>query len=135
MRPHYQPRTVRLCSSIMTSRCTCLSAMARSSPHTGTQVRLNIAGLPLCLSPLPHAAPFCRTTPNYPPSPPPINTPLFSTSNLEQTRFSGQAGPEQLHYPSLISSPFYRNTMTLVGRNNKQGSIGTREVAIKHYPV
>lgn len=59
MRPHYQPLTVRrLCSSIMTSHCTCLSA--RPTPHTGTQVRLNIAVLSLsvclCCPTLHHSA-------------------------------------------------------------------------------
>lgn len=94
---HYQPVTVRLlCSSIMTSRCTCLSA--RPAPHTGTRVRLNIAPLPLCLPPLHHSAPRPQT--------PHTHTPLFSISHLEQTRFSGQAGPKHLHHPSLISSPF-----------------------------
>lgn len=45
-RPHYQPLTARLlCSSIMTSRCTCLSAWPPL--HMGTQVRLNIAILSL----------------------------------------------------------------------------------------
>ena len=67
MRPHNQPLTVRLlCSSIMTSRCTCLSA--RPAPHTGTQVRLNIAPLPLCLPPLHHSAPHPSSPPHTHPS-------------------------------------------------------------------
>lgn len=86
----------------MTSRCTCLSAWPPL--HTGTQVRLNIAVLPLCLSLLPHAAPLCTT----PPTPPHPHTPLFQPLIWSKL---GAVARVTLSLSHLV--PFYRNTMTL----------------------
>lgn len=91
MRPHYQPLTVRLlCSSIITSPCTCLCAWPPL--HTGTQVRLNIAAAALC-------------TPHPP-------TPSFKP--LIWSKLGTVARPAyRLALRLSQHIPFYRNMMTL----------------------
>lgn len=92
MRPHYQPLTVRLlCSSIITSHCTCLCAWPPL--HTGTQVRLNIAIAPCCSAPHP-------PTPSFKP---------FIWRKLGTV--ARPAYRLTLSLSRLI--PFYRNMMTL----------------------
>lgn len=105
MRPHYQALTLRLlCSSIMTSRRTCLAA--RPPLHTGTRVRLNITVLPLCLS----LALCCTSLHNNPPNPfhthmNPANTQPSISKPFMWSKLRRVTRPPS-HYPRLVSYPF-----------------------------
>ena len=101
MRPHYQPLTVRLlCSSIMTSRCTCLSTQASSTHgHSGQTKYSRAPSLSLSV-----ASRCCTTLQNTPRSP--QNTLIFNLA-LEQAQRGGQAGLKSYTVPPTpISSPF-----------------------------
>ena len=99
-RPHYQPLTVRLlCSSIMTSRCTCLSTQASSTHgHSGQTKYSRAPSLSLSV-----ASRCCTTLQNTPRSP---KTPPFSTWCWSKLSTGVRpAWRVTLSPPRLISSP------------------------------
>lgn len=125
MGSHYQPWTVGLlCSSIMTSRC-CTCFTAWPCLRSGQAKISHVLSFRLTL--LPHAALLCTAPHLHSSLKPLIWSKLGATASLASSYTCSHTSS---------SHPLYRNMMVLQWcRGNKQRSIGTRKVAIKHDPL